>query len=198
MKLNLFFILCAAFAFGGYLWAIKPENPVDVNTTPQAWEDERIVVHIPQGYEPANVYSDQVPLSEGWQCYAQDTCRRYGVDYALMLGLMDVESDFIADADSGWAYGLCQIGYINEEWLADDGIDIYTIKGNIEAACVILSDYLERYTEEQALVCYNEGEAGASEIFDYGIYSTKYSRSVKEAAQKWRAILNGKNTIDRG
>lgn len=143
--------------------------------------------------EPVNVYSDEIPLSNGWQCFTQDTCRRYGIDYALMLGLMDVESDFVEDADSGWAYGLCQIGYINEDAMADLCLDIYTNQGNIEAACVILSDYLSRYTTEQALICYNEGEYGAADTFADGIYSTKYSRSVLESAEKWRRTINGIN-----
>lgn len=190
MKLKLFFILCAVFIFGGYLVALTPEKPTEVEIQPQTVEASRVVVHIQEKDEPVNVYSDQVPLSDGWQCYTQDLCRRYKVDYALMLGLMEVESSFQFDANSGWAYGICQIGYINEEWLADEGVDIYRKEGNIKAACLILSDYLERYTVDQALMAYNEGEYGAMSLWDEGIYETNYSRSVKEAAEKWRAIIN--------
>ena len=153
----------------------------------------RIVVRIPENNEPVNVYCDEIPLSNGWQCWTQDLCRRYGIDYALMLGLMETESSFRLDADSGWAYGLCQIGYINEEWLAAEGVDIYTTAGNIEAACIILSDYLSRYTTEQALMAYNQGEYGASEDWDAGIYQSKYSDAVMAAAEKWRNVINDRS-----
>ena len=145
----------------------------------------RVGVQIPEHNEPVNVYSDEIPLSQGWQAYTQDTCRRYGVDYSLMLGLMETESSFRFDADSGWAVGICQIGYINEEWLAEEGIDIYSKMGNIEAGCMILSDFLSRHSVSEALVCYNCGEYGAQELFDDGITETEYSRTVQAAAERW-------------
>ena len=153
----------------------------------------RIVVHMTEQNEPVNVYCEEIPLTPGWQAYTQDTCRRYGIDYALMLGLMETESSFRFDADSGWAFGICQIGYINEEWLAADGIDIRSKMGNIEAGCYILADYLERYTESQALMAYNMGEYGATELWEQGIYESEYSRTVLDAAEKWRATINESN-----
>jgi soluble lytic murein transglycosylase-like protein len=162
-------------------------NPASI----EAPTPDPITVRITEQNEPVNVYSEEIPLTPGWQAYTQDTCRRYGIDYALMLGLMETESSFRFDADSGWAYGICQIGYINEDVLATEGIDIYSRIGNIEAGCYILAGYLERYTESQALMAYNMGEYGASELWEQGIYESEYSRSVQEAAQKWRMIING-------
>lgn len=186
MKGRLIVTVASAAALAGCMWTAKPT----VKVIPQEIASpSRIVVHLPERTEPVNVYSDEIPLSEGWQAYTQDTCRRYGVDYALMLGLMETESSFRFDADSGWAYGICQIGYVNEDWLAEQGLDIYSKMDNIEAGCKILGDYLERYTEAQALVCYNCGEYGAQELFDEGIYETEYSRNVQAAAQRWRAII---------
>ena len=192
MKYLRFLLITATFltAFG-YLYLLVPKQTT-VQPEP-IMADQRITVHIEEQDEPVNVYTDKIPLSNGWQCYLQDTCRRYNVPYALMLGLIETESSFQSDADSGWAYGLCQIGYINEDWLSDQGINMYTIQGNIEAGCLILSDYLSRYTTEQALICYNEGEYGAADTFADGVYSTKYSRSVLESAEKWRSIINGIN-----
>lgn len=192
MKLiKLLFVLVATIIFACYLWLLRP---AETKVLPQEISSpSRIVVHIPEHNEPANVYSDEIPLSNGWQAYTQDTCRRYGIDYCLMLGLMETESSFRFDADSGWAYGICQIGFINEDWLAEQGLDIYSKMDNIEAACVILSDYLERYTTEQALMAYNEGEYGASESWDAGIYQSKYSNAVMAAAEKWRNIINDRS-----
>ena len=192
MKLfKLLFTVVAALTALAYLMQLAPR---ETKVLPkEIASPARITVRIPEHNEPANIYSEEVPLSNGWQCWTQDLCRRYGIDYALMLGLMETESSFRLGADSGWAYGVCQIGYINADWLADEGVDIFTTSGNIEAACIILSDYLSRYTTDQALMAYNQGEYGASEDWDSGIYQSDYSRSVQEAAEKWRNIINDRS-----
>lgn len=192
MKLfKLLFTVVAALTALAYLMQLAPR---ETKVLPkEIASPARITVRIPEHNEPVNIYSEEVPLSNGWQCWTQDLCRRYGIDYALMLGLMETESSFRLGADSGWAFGVCQIGYINADWLADEGVDIFTTSGNIEAACIILSDYLSRYTTDQALMAYNQGEYGASEDWDSGIYQSDYSRAVMEAAEKWRNIINGRS-----
>lgn len=184
----------AACVIFGCVGVANKERPSEVNLVPQeVMSSARIEVHIPENDEPVNVYSDEIPMTPGWQAYTQDCCKRYGVDYSLMLGLMETESSFRFDADSGWAYGVCQIGYINEDWLKDNGIDMRTNMGNIEAGCLILSDFLSRYDTADALICYNCGEYGAQELFDKGIHETDYSRSVMGSAEKWRAKLNDRS-----
>lgn len=191
---NLLTLLFAAVAAAVLVAICCPKE--QTNVEPQPIEaPARIVVHINESDDPVNVYVDEIPLSNGWQCFIQDTCRRFGVPYELMLGVLEIESGFDFEADSGWAYGICQIGYINEDWLAEEGIDIYSNMGNIEAGCMILSDYLSRYTEDQALMAYNQGEYGASEDWDSGIYQSEYSRAVQEAAEKWRVTINESNRI---
>lgn len=192
MKLfKLLFTVVAALTALAYLMQLAPR---ETKVLPkEIASPARITVRIPEHNEPANIYSEEVPLSNGWQCWTQDLCRRYGIDYPLMLGLMETESSFRLGADSGWAFGVCQIGYINADWLADEGVDIFTTSGNIEAACIILSDYLGRYTTDQALMAYNQGEYGASEDWDSGIYQSDYSRAVQEAAEKWRSVLNDRS-----
>ena len=192
MKLfKLLFTVVAALTALAYLMQLAPK---ETKVLPEEIASPaRITVRIPEHNEPANIYSEEVPLSNGWQCWTQDLCRRYGIDYPLMLGLMETESSFRLGADSGWAFGVCQIGYINADWLADEGVDIYTTSGNIEAAFIILSDYLSRYTTDQALMAYNQGEYGASEDWDSGIYQSDYSRAVQDAAEKWRSVLNDRS-----
>ena len=102
---------------------------------------------------------------------------------------MEVESSFRTDADSGWAYGLCQIGWINQDWLMDEGIDIMTTQGNIEGGCYILSDLLSRHNMPEALMAYNMGEYGAQELWDQGIHESVYSREVLDAAARWEKVL---------
>lgn len=196
VALRLPFLLALLLITAAIIANLTQREAIKKETKEELFSPARITVRLNEAEvrqnEVVNVYSDEVPLSAGWQAYTQDTCRRYGIDYALMLGLMETESSFRLDADSGWAVGVCQIGYINEEWLAEKNVDIYSTMGNVEAACIILSDYLSRYTTEQALICYNEGEYGAADTFAEGIFSTKYSRSVLEAAAKWDTIINQK------
>ena len=184
-------------ALGALMWNLRPE-PVEqterLEIPSEILAPSPIEVHLPESNvrrcDNGLIYCDEIPLSDGWQCWTQECCRRYGVDYPLLLGLMETESSFRKDADSGWAFGICQIGYINAVWLAEDGVDIYTTQGNIEAACVILGDYLNRYDVPQALMAYNCGEYGAQELWAEGINETEYSRSVMAAAERWEETIH--------
>ena len=194
--LKLPFIFGAAAILAGCMWvAVPKETTTEVKANPvELTAPAPIQVYSPhhedvRRTENGYVYCDAVPLSDGWQAYTQDVCKRYGVDYTLMLGLMETESSFREDADSGWAYGLCQIGYINEDSLADLGMDIYTTQGNIEAGCYILSDLMTRHSVSESLMAYNMGEAGAEEFWEQGITESQYSRDVLAAAQRWEERL---------
>lgn len=140
-----------------------------------------------------NVYMDAVPISNGYQCVMQDACKRYGVDYALVLGMAEVESHFDFDANSGYAQGLMQIAPVNYDRLRSIGIDPETKSGNIQAGVYMISDLLNRYGDEhKALMAYNCGETYAAELWDDGYTSTKYSRDVMAAAERWADVIQGK------
>lgn len=190
---NVFILTCALLiAVSVILIAGQQPQTQETMVTPvELTAPAPIRIHIPE--EPdmdGIVYSDEIPLSYGLQLHAQLVCREYGVPYGLMLGLMETESSFREDADSGWAFGLCQIGYINEDWLAEQGLDIRRPVDNIEAAGLILGDYLNRYDVPQALMAYNCGEYGAQELWADGINETEYSRSVMAAAEKWEETIH--------
>ena len=188
---TLYWVSCIAMIIVSVLMVVSQQPMADpVVETYEVPEIDPIVIHLPEHDPNTNVYSEKVPLTPGWQAYTQDTCRRYGIDYALMLGLMETESSFQFDADSGWAYGICQIGYINEDWLAEEGIDIHTKQGNIEASCVILSDLLSRYDVSRSLMAYNMGEFGAMDFWDQGIMESQYSKDVMSASERWEEVIN--------
>lgn len=139
-----------------------------------------------------NVYTDDIPLTNGYQCYAQDTCRQYDVPYALVLGMIEVESDFVEDAWSGCAYGWMQINPINYDWLRELGIDPEIPSGNIRAGVLMIGDLLDRYEDvHKALMAYNCGETGAAELWEDGYESSSYSRKVIAAANRWNELLYG-------
>ena len=199
IAIRLPYILTAAAIAAG-LWAAVPqegtvEETVEETVAPvNVFSPARIEVHIPYHEDvtrtaSGTIYCDAVPLSNGWQLYTQECCKEFGIDYPLMLGLMETESSFREDADSGWAYGLCQIGYINEESMAELGMDIYTTEGNIRAGCYILSDLLSRHSTSEALMAYNMGEAGAYDWWMEGFSESAYSKAVMEAADRWEERL---------
>ena len=144
------------------------------------------------------IYIEEIPLVASTQDYIQDACKKYNIPYCLMLGLIETESSFDTTADSGWAYGLCQIGYINYEDLESKGMDPNTVFGNIEAGCYILSDLLTRYKDpHKALMAYNEGEYGAQESWDEGYTYSNYSVNVLYNANKWNNYISQKEFESR-
>lgn len=138
-----------------------------------------------------NVYSDEVPMSYGYQAAMQDACRRYGVNYTIMLGIAEVESNFDFEADSGLAWGIMQIAPINYDWLLENGIDATTYSGNIEAGVFMFKTLKDKYRDtHKALMAYNCGEYGASLLWDEGYEQSNYSRAVMEAASRWGWIVS--------
>lgn len=136
------------------------------------------------------IYTDLVPMPKEYQKVMQEACRENGVPYALALGITECESSFDPWADSGVAYGYMQIAYINFDWLREEEIFAGTRKGNIDAGCRIIGELLEKYQDPHlALMAYNCGEYGASQLWDEGYTSSAYSRKVLEAASRWEEIV---------
>ena len=136
-----------------------------------------------------NIYTDDVPMSYGYQCAMQDACRMYDVPYSLALGMAEVESHFDFEADSGCAWGIMQINPINYDWLLDEGIDATTYSGNIRAGVYMIGQLLQKYDTHKALMAYNCGEYGASQLWDEGYHSSQYSRDVVAAADRWKEVI---------
>ena len=139
--------------------------------------------------ENGYIYSDEIPLSDGWQCWMQECCERYGVPYTLALGVAETESSWDFDADSGYAHGLMQISPINYDWLREIGIDPETKQGNIEAGVYMLGQLLISYDVDRALMAYNCGETYAAELWAEGQTASEYSRNVRAAAERWADAL---------
>lgn len=139
-------------------------------------EDERIeAALIAQGY-----YREDIPLTFLEQDYLHTASREFGIDYYVMVALIERETNFRnITGDKGNAYGYCQIwpkwwAGLMAEIGAEDLMEPYD---NFRVAAAILSQHVERYgTIEKALTAYNTGKPGKSE----------YSRDVLANAEKWR------------
>jgi len=138
-----------------------------------------------------DIVTDGNLLAYDLQVVMQDAAEKYGVPYALLLAIADVESRFDPDAVSSTNdHGLMQINQCNHEWLREEGIDPLTYEGNIEASARIISQHLENYGDtEKALMAYNCGATGARRLWDAGTFQTDYSRKVMAAYEHWTAVL---------
>lgn len=105
--------------------------------------------------------------------------RRAGLEPALVLGVMTVESRFQPDAKSPvGARGLMQVMPFWAAHIGDGQAQkLYHIRTNVRFGCVILRHYLDKENGNvvRALARYN-GSLG----------QTKYAYKVLQAAQKWR------------
>lgn len=156
-----------------YPWR-NEENPQESPCPTQvleANEPERIeAALVEQGY-----FSDAIPLSYDLQDVIQTECERYGIDYCLVLGLIETESGFDPEADNGLCYGLMQL---NRDYFPDK----LTPAENIQAGIEYLADQLGRYETVEAALCgYNAGhDTGARD----------YANAVLAAAERWEEQLN--------
>ena len=124
-----------------------------------------------------------IPLSSELQEELYEASEEFGVDYYIMVALIDRETNFRnVCGDGGDSYGYCQI---QPKWwyglMTDIGAtDLNIPKDNFRTACAIMAQLTEKHHSiEGALVAYNQGWYKGS--------STPYSREVIANAERYRA-----------
>lgn len=117
-------------------------------------------------------FVNNTPLSDEEYRTLLEVCEENRIDPSLALGLIEVESNFRADAVSkAGCYGYCQI---NPSWHPAD----LSPEENIRYGVGFLASQFERYGNlESGLTAYNAGH-------DTG--DTSYARKVMRAAEEWR------------
>jgi soluble lytic murein transglycosylase-like protein len=135
-----------------------------------------------------DIYSEDVPLSEQDQRALYAASEEFGVDYYVMLGLIEQETDFRnISGDGGNASGYCQIW---KHWWGDlmtdiGAEDLNEPKDNFRTACAIVAELTEKHgSVAGALTAYNKGS--------YDGTVSKYAAKVLENAEAWR---NRKNLL---
>ena len=160
-----------------------PTGPVEA--TPEEEQAETAVAPSEAITEDESVEYFDVPLSESLQSYIYELAEDYDIPAALIIAVIDQESQFDSDCISATNdYGLMQINEINFGWLQDHfgSIDFLDPFQNVEAGTYMLSELYHKYPESihLALMAYNMGEGGARQQWESGVYSSDYSRSVAE------------------
>lgn len=162
-----------AFAVGLYAGQAKAETvtkEVTVVETEEVAEEE------------TETYSDVIPLSYTEQKALKDASEEFGVDYYVMLGLIERETNFRnIPGDNGNASGYCQVW---KKWwsgkMKDIGADDLNIpEDNFRTACAIMRELTDRYgSVAGALTAYNTGS--------YNGRVSAYASSVLQNAEKWK------------
>lgn len=186
------FIVCAAIVAGAARSAADgaktTNSSADSSTasivvqdaTPD-WDDPQEDAKITAALIAEGYFRDDVPLTYEEQDYLHTAADEFGVDYHLMLGLIERETNFRnIPGDGGDSVGFCQVqakwwGGLMDEIGADDLNDPYD---NFRTACAIVAHLTEKHgTTEDALTSYNSGKPGQS----------AYASAVLANAEKWRA-----------
>lgn len=122
-------------------------------------------------------------------------CSGYNLDFTLVMALIQHESNFNPDIVSSTNdYGYMQINLVNHQWLTEtlginDYLDPYQ---NIRAGVFIIRKLFERYQDtDMVLMAYNMGEAGASRLWEKGVFSTDYTESILTIQEQFNDQLEG-------
>jgi soluble lytic murein transglycosylase-like protein len=141
-------------------------------------------------------YCPGIPLSPDLQKFTYRMCKRYNVDYSLVLAMMWRESRFQIHAanynNNGTTdSGIMQINDVNKGWLAGEhGItNLFDPKQNISAGIIMLSELVEKYGEQKALMAYQYGETGMKRKLAQGITTNRNIAILQEKRAEFTAIL---------
>lgn len=141
-----------------------------------------------------------VPLNEDVQEFIFYLSAGYNIDFTFTMALMQHESGFQADVISATDdYGLMQINSCNHNYLKETiGVsDFLEPYSNIRSGMFILRKLFEKYeTPEKVLMAYNMGEAGASKLWERGIYETNYSKAILQIQQQFKEELERSSDND--
>ena len=123
-------------------------------------------------------------LPEKVQKYTYSLCKQEGVRYALILAMIEAESEYKFDAvgDDGTSIGYMQVG---EKWHKDrmkevGATDLLNPYENIRVGVDYIKELQEKYgTIQDALTAYNYGESGAWEhMWSKGKYVYEYNETI--------------------
>lgn len=127
----------------------------------------------PPNWQPFT-YNPDIPLRESLQCILWDTCLEYGVPLEYALAIIETESSFQPDADSGVAHGLMQLhkAYYSPDLPPGENI--------IEGVKLLRSHY-DRYGNwPSAVTAYAVGHDDGSRA---------YWMIIDYRAEKWKKVL---------
>lgn len=148
----------------------------------RAAAENMVAYGAPTGYRAEVFTAMNVPLDIHLQKEIYAISKQYGIDYTLLMAIIQQESrfDVYAKSDAG-DWGLMQINHINHANLSVTlGIhDFLNPYDNVRAGAYMLRDLFDKYGDvHKVLMAYQMGETGAAACWEQGITESQYSRSV--------------------
>lgn len=176
----------------------KEAVPYPFNTMSQDWSGEDL-----QGWKPYTVPEEYQRMGgafpEVMQKYTYIICSQSGVDYAVVLALIEAESGYKWDAEGEKA----DTGYMQivQKWHEDrmerlNAGDLCNPFQNVRVGVDYLAELLEKYggSYEKALTAYQYGARGADELFfSEGMECSQYAKGVLAAADRIRTEMDCRN-----
>lgn len=176
----------------------EPDRYAVFDTMSSDWggEEEGFAYHdIPEEYKATGGY-----FPEKMQCYTYILCKQYGVDYSLVVALIERESSYVFDkvGDDGNSIGYMQI-YESAHTDRMERLNCMDLKNpyqNVKVGIDYLAGLIEKYgTVQDALAAYNYGERGAREnLWNNGIYVYSYNEGIMSRARELEEEWNIEKT----
>lgn len=130
-------------------------------------------IEIPDWWKPFT-YRPAIPLSECLQCILWNACLEYDVPIEYVLAIIDTESGFQVNADSGVAHGLMQL----HKYYFDPNMPPGE---NIIAGVKLLRDHYDRYGNwPAAITAYAVGHDNGTRA---------YWMIIEYRAQHWKEVM---------
>ena len=142
-----------------------------------------------------------IPLEHDIQRYIYELSSAEEVEFALVIAMIDTESNFDADCISKTSdYGLMQINKSNHKWLKEayNITDFLDPEQNVLCGIMMISDYVDKFdTYHKALMAYNMGETRARNLITKGTVSSKYSRKVMAKFYEYQSMIAEVNSDEQ-
>jgi len=192
--------------------SIRDENTIPIKEWAEMTEQEKYEHDISESmpevaekleyrkYEDVKYRYLEIGLSKELQRFCQDICDDYGLEYALLLAIMETESTFREDIGNEQVlggeeggeryYGYMQLSLANCIKAKDYALDAHTPEGNIEMAVIILSDLMDAYEGDILMVtmAYKGGEGAAKSWRESG-YVLPIAYTVMDHYEKYKEML---------
>ena len=135
--------------------------------------------------------SDRIPLTAEEQEDLYNICQRIGVPMAYCLAIIESETNFDGSCvGSLGEIGLFQIHPVHWDTMAENGIDVHTTSGNMEAGATIIRDCFVTFRDLEAVTMgFKCGKYRAIELISDGV-RLEVCKKVTERSAYYEEVLD--------
>lgn len=159
---------------------VKTETKVPVISTKEEYKEPVIEWNA----------SDRIPLTAQEQEDLYNICQRIGVPMAYCLAIIESETNFDGSCvGSLGEVGLFQIHPVHWGTMTENGIDVHTTSGNMEAGATIIRDCFVTFRDLEAVTMgFKCGKYRAIELISEGV-RLEVCKKVTERSAYYEEIL---------